>query len=309
MTKQALVCASVLVMFAAAGAAKDAPAGADKKARRPTTQPAKRVIFAAPFENQTNQEQYDPAAAGMGDLVAVLLANQKHITVVERQKLLSLTAEQAKALKGLTGKKYAIAAGKLLKADTVLVGRLFLIKDKLTVSVKALDIATARVLAADQISCRPTYLTEAALQMARRLGKQMSLPLGKIDLKKIDKSPIASLHFAKAISHYYSGNMDVAIMQFMRTMDLDPDYVEAHYWMGTCYQRLGEFSHARIEFEKFLKRQPKSPKAEQIRKLIKQLREQEAKSPGLMPAPTSQTKPAKSKSGTTGKSRKDDSQK
>ena len=235
---------------------------------RAQTQPANRTVFAAPMENVTGQEQYDPAAAGLADLVAVLLAQQKHITVVERQRLLALTAEQARALKGLTGDKYAIRAGKLLKADTVITGRLFLVKGKLTVSAKVLDIATARIVAADQLSCRPEYLMEAALQMARRLGKQMAMPLPKIDLKKIDKSPIASLHFAKALSHYYAGNMDAAIMQFMRTMDLDPDYVEAHYWSGMAYSRLGEDAHAIIEWKKFLEREPKSKRASRLRKLL-----------------------------------------
>ena len=31
-----------------------------------------RVIFAAPFTNETGQEQYEPTAAGMGDLLAVM---------------------------------------------------------------------------------------------------------------------------------------------------------------------------------------------------------------------------------------------
>ncbi len=245
------------------------------KPSRARTQPVRRVVFASPMENVTGQEQYDPAAAGMGDLVAVLLAQQKHIAVVERQQLLALTTEQARSLKGLTGDKYAIRAGKLLKADTVITGRLFLIKGKLTVSAKVLDIATARVVAADQLSCRPEYLVEAALQMARRLGKQMAMPLPKIDLKKIDKSPIASLHFAKALSHYYAGNMDAAIMQFMRTMDLDPDYIEAHYWSGMAYLRLGENAHAIIEWEKFLKRQPKSKYAGHIQKLLDEAKHRE----------------------------------
>ena len=200
-------------------------------------------------------------------------------------------------LKGLTGPKYAIQAGKLLKADTVLSGRIFLFKGKLTVSIQVIDIATARVAAADQISCRPTYLAEAALRAARRLGQQMSLPLPRIDLKKIDKSPIASLHFAKALSRYYSGNMDAAIMQFMRTVDLDPDYVEAHYWSGMAYHRLGEYAHAIIEWEKFLKRAPKSKHAAKLRKLLAEAKKREKGSTvrrlgPKLPATTS--RPAKS---------------
>ena len=224
---------------------------------KPVKRPGiKRTVFASPFENATGKEQYDPAAAGLADMVAVMLGHQKGIAVVERQRLMALTAEQERALKGLTGTDYAVKAGKLLWADTVLTGRLFLIQDKMTVSVKAIDIATERVVASDQISCRPTYLMEASLQIARKLAEQMKLPLPEIDLEKIDKSPIASLHFAKALSHYYAGNMDAAIMQFMRTIDLDPDYIEAHYWSGMAYQRLREYPHAVIEWQKYLKRIP-----------------------------------------------------
>jgi TolB-like protein len=234
----------------------------------PPAGPKKRTVFPAPFDNESGQEQYDPAAAGMGDLVGVLLAEQEHITVVERQRLLALAEEQAKSLRGLTGDKYAIQAGKLLKADTVLVGRLYLVEGKLMVSVKALEIETARVMAADELACRPEDILEAALQLARRLAKQMALPLPQIDLKAIDSSPIASLHFAKAIGHYYGGNMDAAIMQLMRTLDLDPDYVEAHYWAGMCYYRLEEFDHALIEWKKYFQREPHGKYVSGLKKLV-----------------------------------------
>jgi len=274
---------SAAVLAATGGSDKPQPA------KKPS---ARRTVFAALFGNETRQEQYDPAAAGMGDLVAVLLAEQKHIKVVERQRLGALTAEQARALKGLTGRKYAVAAGKLLKADTVLIGRLYLVQKKLMVSVQALDIASARVVAASKLSCRPEYVMEAALQLARDLGSQMALPLPEIDLKKIDTSPIASLHFAKALSHYYAGNMDAAIMQFMRTMDLDPDYVEAHYWAGRAHQRLGEDAHAIIEWEKFLKRRPKSKHDKKVRKLLAEAKDREKDSTVERLGPTS-TRPAR----------------
>jgi len=131
---------------------------------------AKRTVFALPFDNATGQDQYDPAAAGRADLLAVLLAQRDDVAVVERQKLLTLTDEQARSLKGLTGEAYAVRAGKLLEADTVITGSLVLGEDaKLTANVKALDIATARVAAADRIAFRPEYLPEAALQSARAI--------------------------------------------------------------------------------------------------------------------------------------------
>jgi len=220
------------------------------------TASAKRTVFAAPFENETGQEQYDPAAAGMGDLVAVLLAERENVRVVERQRLEALTDEQARSLKGLTGEAHAIKAGKLFKADTVIMGRLFLLEGKMTVSAKAIDIATERVAASDQMSGRPEDIVEVALQLAGKLAKQMEWPLPKIDMAQIDKSPVAGLHFAKALSHYYAGNMDEAVMQFMRTIDLDPNYTEVHYWTGLCYEKLAEPTHAAIDFAAYLKEHP-----------------------------------------------------
>ncbi|MFO8012967.1 MAG: tetratricopeptide repeat protein [Phycisphaerae bacterium] len=272
-----------LVLLAAA-----APAPAPSAAEATAPAKSRRTVFAVPLENETREEQYDPAAAGLGDLVAVLLAEQDHITVVERQRLLALTAEQAVSLKGLTGQEYALAAGKLLEADTVLTGRLFLVQGKLTAGLQAIDIASERVAAAGQTAFRPVDLMETAIGLARGLGKGMALPLPEIDPAKLDASPVASLHFAKAISHYYAGNMDAAIMQFMRTMDLDPDYVEAHYWCGMAHDRLKEPAHAAIEWEKYLQRCPDSDRAAAVRKLLGEARAGEKQSgiPRLGPGAT-----------------------
>lgn len=242
-------------------------------AMAPPSQAAQRVLFAAPLANETGQEQYDPAAEGLGDLVAVMLAQQKTVVVAERAKLHLLTAEQVLSLRGLTSERYAVQAGKLLKADTVLTGRLFLIGDKLTVGVKAIDLASERAVGVEQLSCQAENLPEAALQMAQRLAKQMALPLPAMDLTKIDSTPLASLHFAKALSHYYAGNLDAAIMQFFRTLDLDPDFVEAHYYCGMCFDKLDEPEHAIIEWETLVRLQPDFKHAGLVRQLLAKARE------------------------------------
>ena len=248
----------------------------EKPAASEPSKSVKRTVFAAPFENETREEQYDPAAAGMGDLVAVLLAEREDVRIVERQRLEALTAEQAQSLKGLTGEAHAIQAGKLFKADTVISGRLFLVEGKMTVSAKAIDIATERVVASDQMSGRSEDIFEVALQLAGKLAKQMQWPLPKIDMAQIDKSPVASLHFAKALSHYYAGNMDEAIMQFMRAIDLDPNYTEVYYWTGLCYEKLGEPAHAVIDFEAYLKEHPQGKYAQDAAKRLAVARQKSA---------------------------------
>jgi tetratricopeptide (TPR) repeat protein len=264
----------------AAAPAAGTPAKPAKPSRAilPATRLAEKVIFAVAFDNATGQDQYDPAAAGIGDLIAVMLAQHDGIRVVERQRLDALTAEQARSLRGLTGEKYAVAAGKLFHADTVVTGSLYLVQGKLTVTAKAMDIATERVAAAGQLATRPEYLVEDALQLSRNLAKQMSMPLPAIDPAKIDKMPIASLHFGQALSSYYSGNLNAAIMGFMRTLDLNPDFSETLFWSGLCYSRLNEPEHAAIDLADFLKREPNSIHAEFAKQLLADAREKEKNS-------------------------------
>lgn len=260
-------------LFVAAGGAVLAQTVKEEPATTASASAAKgKVVFLAPFGNETAEDQYEPAAAGMGDLVGAFLAEQKNIRVVERQRLGLLLKEQESSLRGLTGEKYAVAAGKILGANTVMTGRLYLADRKLSVTVKALDIESARVIGAADQGCRPEYMIETALQLARMLGKQMELPLPDIDPAKIDASPAVGLHFGKALGCYYAGNMNAAIMHFMRTVDLDPNYTEAHYWSGLSYYRLKENEHAAIDLEKYLKDAPNGKYATKAKEVVAECR-------------------------------------
>jgi tetratricopeptide (TPR) repeat protein len=119
------------------------------------------------------------------------------------------------------------------------------------------------------------------------MAQKMELPLPEIDVKTIDKSPAACLHFAKALGSYYAGNMDEAIMQFMRTLDLDPDCVEAHYWCGLAFQRLGEYGHAVIEWKEYLNRHPDAKRTEAVNKLLAEAKAKDVRSSNERLAPES----------------------
>ena len=227
-------------------------------------QPA-HVLFAAPLENETGDERYGPAADGLAQLVGAMLSHEGALALVDRESLHLLREEQQRALAGLAGDERAARQARLLKADAVLSGRLYRKDGALVVAVKAIDLATERVLAADQVSCGTTNLPAAALEMAGRLAKQMALPPPALDLSRPDATPMASLHFAEGLSRYYAGDLDEAIMHFLRTLDLDPDFAEAHLYSGDCFDRLGERDHAAVEWRAFLKRCPDHPEAARVR--------------------------------------------
>lgn len=252
---------------------------ADEKALRVEAEPVrstveKRVLFAAPLANETGEDKYDPAAAGLAQLVAAMLSQKDSLVVVDRESLHLLKAEQQRSLAGLTGDAYARQAGKLMKANAVLTGRLFLKDGALVISVKAIDLATERALAADQVSCKSDNLPGAALDMAQKLARQMSLPEPAVDLQRLDASPMASLHFAEGLSRFYSGSLDEAGMHFLRTLDLDPDYVEAHFYCGLCFEQLSEPDHALVEWRSLLKQRPDFKDAAKVRAAIERVSKQ-----------------------------------
>jgi TolA-binding protein len=65
-------------------------------------------------------------------------------------------------------------------------------------------------------------------------------------------------------------------MQFMRAIDLDPNYTEVHYWTGLCYEKLGEPTHAAIDFEAYLKEHPQGKYAQDAAKRLAVARQKEA---------------------------------
>lgn len=246
-----------------------------------------RVVFVAPFENMTGDERYDAAAGGMAELLGLLLAEQENITVVERQRFDAIVKEHKLSLAKLTGLKHSVQVGRLLKADTIVLGRLYKGKDKdtLLAAGTAIEFKTARVRAKDSVSCRPANLLEDSLQLAIKIATQLELPLPEIDLEDIDKSPAAALHFGQGISLYYTGNMDEAIMQFMRTVDLDPAYTEAYYWSGLCYSRLEEYPNAAVQLAKYLDKAPQGRYAAAAQATLAECRKHPAKPllPGILP--------------------------
>ncbi len=240
-----------------------------------TILPIQVAHLSTPFENDTGKEYYDAAAAGLGDFTACLLNRHGRISMVKRQRLTEIPEKTAKGLEDLRGAEYATKAAKLFLAQAALTGRLVLKNGMLRVHSQIVDAETGKVLASEEMPCKISSMLETALKTARGLASQMDLALQDRDLKRIGKTPIASFHFIEGIQHCYEGRLDEAIMRFMQAEDLDSDYTETHFWAGVCYLKLGEEDHAAIEFSSFLKDEPRSRYAGEVRKLLKKLLERE----------------------------------
>ena len=232
----------------------------------------KRTIFAAPFSNLTTNPNYDHAVVGFGDLIGVLLSTHDNIVLVERMGRDVIDAERNLKESGLvtTGDSHYVALARELKADTVLTGHLSINEEgKTVIGVKGIDIESERVVAVDSEVVEDNQIDDALQKLTNRFGKRLQITLPKIDTPDFEDRPFARLYFSKGLSRYYSGNLDAAIMNFTRALRLDPDYVEAHYFSGLCYQQLKEPDHAAVEWNALLKKRPDFQLSEEELALLK----------------------------------------
>lgn len=226
------------------------------------------TICVAPLNNNTGDDRYDALAESFADVLAVTLGDLANVTVVERQLLRKVLAEQQLSLAALTDPATAAKVGKILKADRILIGGITKLKDRLVVSVHVCEIQTSQLVTTVQAQGKATNLAPVINDLVGQLGKRLDVKLKPIDSKDLDKNPNASLHFMRGLGYYYAGHYDRAIMEFMKTQNMNPLSDKAGYFMALCFTKTGEFDHARIELSKLTKQFPRSPLRGKAQRLI-----------------------------------------
>ena len=62
--------------------------------------------------------------------------------------------------------------------------------------------------------------------------------------------------FDQGLIFWNAGRLDEARQQFERTLQLDPEHGEAHYWLGMANLNAGQMAEAAAEFQIYLDREP-----------------------------------------------------
>ena len=89
-------------------------------------------------------------ATGVTDLVVTELVNCGQFEVLERMQVVKILNEQGFQQTGVTDTSKAIEAGKLLNADTVMIGTLQKFNTSFVLNVKIVDVNTGKIMFADK---------------------------------------------------------------------------------------------------------------------------------------------------------------
>ncbi len=119
------------------------------------------------------------------DILRTELLKTGRITIVEREKINAIMREHQFSEVGITE---SVELGKLLGVDKIIFGRIGTLGDSYIITVRMIDIRTAKVDFADQYTCQATIesITKVMKDIASRVVKYLPPLEGKIALRKED---------------------------------------------------------------------------------------------------------------------------
>ena len=77
-------------------------------------------------------------------------------------------------------------------------------------------------------------------------------------IKKPNTLPLPLIEKDMGIASFNLGDIDKAVRHFKKSLEIVPEYVESHYWLGRCYVKKGDRGGAIEEFRAVVKMAPGS---------------------------------------------------
>ena len=227
----------------------------------------KSILAILPFENSTGQENLKPLEEGLRDLIIADIGKVKEIMVVERENLERIIKEQKLGLWDFIDKKTQIKIGRLAGVNIILAGGFSLVDSTMKINAHLLDVETTELIKSEEVEGKVTDIVQLSKELTLKLLRDLDIKIELLPELAIDKSPEINLHFIRGLGYYYGCMYDRAIMEFMNTMNLNPEHADARFWNAKSYFAQKAWSHARIELDRFLKEFPQDSRMREVKKI------------------------------------------
>ncbi len=136
------------------------------------------------LDNHTGNADFDDAGPGVAALLVSRLVQTDSVTVVERNKLSAILAEQQLSASGLVDPATAIRAGKLIGAQYLVTGDLFSVQlPSVSVAVRVIDTTTGEVVLSRDLTGDVGTRGEAFFRLIDELATEL---MGALDLELDD---------------------------------------------------------------------------------------------------------------------------
>lgn len=199
------------------------------------------------------------------DVIAEVLASGGTVTLVERERLDAVLAEQR--LPAGPGGDAAVRVGKSLSATRAVRGVLARTDSGWRVTLEVLRVPEGTVLGtADATGAARDFATAAAKVGAdARTLLAAGAPAAPT---RDDPRAGASLHFLRGVGLLRAGLHADAVGEFLEARRRSARYAEASFWTARAFLESGRPAHALAEFRAFLASSPTGPLAEEAHRRL-----------------------------------------
>ena len=211
-----------------------------------TPLPYKMTIAILPLENLTKKDDLAWLSAGIPESLISKLQNIRSLRMVERMRIKNLVEELKLSESGLIEPGAAQKAGRLLGADTVLIGSFVEFQGTVQINCRLVRVETGTVIHAVD----STGLLNRIFQLQDRLAEKLVATLGvRMETDEAHRLAVqetnsltAYENYVRGRDHYFQFNRpgyEEAARLYREAVRLDPGFALAHAGMADTLATLG----------------------------------------------------------------------
>ena len=202
---------------------------------QPAAQDTRRTIAVMYFQNNAllNKEGMAPLEKGLTDMLITELTKISALKVVERSQLEQLMKEMGLGASGAIDPSTAQNMGKLLGAETLLLGAFAtdMSGKKMRLDARIVEVETGVTLKAEEMTDKTDKLFKMVSKLTKKIAKQLDVKISKEDEKRLKKpeneSFQAAMYYSKGLDFEDAEEFEQAIGMYEKALQINPDYAKA----------------------------------------------------------------------------------
>lgn len=205
------------------------------------------------FDNNSPDAKYDPLGHGLADMLITDLSNVQSLQVVERRRLSAVLDELKLQESSFIDPKTAVAVGKGLGANYVLVGAFTTVEPTMRIDARIVDVATSQIVRAAEVSgpfeefflLEKELATEITAGLEVAVSARESAKLGRIATENFG----AFLAYSRGLAALDRGALKEATEALREALELDDRFGRVDDLLGELRDKLRKAGQRREEVQ------------------------------------------------------------
>lgn len=210
------------------------------------------------FENASRDKALDWIGVGIAETLSTELGRIQDLTLVERNRLNDALKELKFGRSEAVDQATAQKMGRMLGADSVVVGSFQKFQNNLRIVARVVDVETGTIRVPARVDGVYNDMFALQIDLAKKLVEEMKGSLAEADKKRLEAAPSKNVDALRAYSdgvYFYRNDLaQDAVAEFDRALALDPNYAEAHFYKGMALAKLKRWDDAITSFKRTLPR-------------------------------------------------------